>query len=64
MLHEVGVDAEGFTPALRALATVASVVEPYEAASPELLGRRAGLSVSPRRCRRWCATQGRARPRS
>ncbi len=46
VLHEWGVDAEGFTPALHALATLASVVEPYEAASTELLGRMAGVSVS------------------
>ena len=42
VLHELGVDAEGFTPALHALATLASVVEPYEAARTELLGRILG----------------------
>lgn len=46
VLREIGVDAEGFTPALQALATLASVVEPYEAASTELLGRMAGVTVS------------------
>ena len=42
----MGVDGEGFTPALQALATLASVVEPYEPASSELLGRMAGVTVS------------------
>ena len=46
VLREIGVDVEGFTPALQALATLGSVVEPYEAASTELLGRMAGVSVS------------------
>jgi hypothetical protein len=46
VLTEWGVDAEGFTPALHALATLASVVEPYETASTELLGRMAGVDVS------------------
>ena len=35
VLREIGVDVEGFTPALHALATLASVVEPYEVASTE-----------------------------
>ena len=46
VLRELGVDPEGFTPALQALATLASVVEPYEPASTELLGRMAGVNVS------------------
>ena len=46
VLHEMGVDGEGFTPALQALATLAAVVEPYEPASTELLGRMAGVGVS------------------
>ena len=46
VLREVGVDDEGFTPALQALATLAGVVEPYETARTELLGRMAGVSVS------------------
>lgn len=46
VLRELGVDPEGFTPALQALATLAGVVEPYEAASAELLGRMAGVPVS------------------
>lgn len=46
VLTELGVDGEGFTPALQALATLASVVEPYETASTELLGRMAGVHVS------------------
>lgn len=46
LVAALGVDAEGFTPALRELAVLASVVEPYEAASSELLGRFAGVTVS------------------
>lgn len=46
LLSDIGVDAEGFTSGLQELAVLASVVEPYEAASGELLGRFAGVSVS------------------
>ena len=46
LLQELGTDAEGFTPALQQLATLAGVIEPYEAASTELLGRLAGVAVS------------------
>lgn len=46
LLSDLGVDPEGFTPGLRELAVLASVVEPYEAASSELLGRFAGVTVS------------------
>jgi hypothetical protein len=46
VLREIGVDGEGFTPALQTLATLAAVVEPYEPASTELLGRMAGVGVS------------------
>lgn len=46
VLTELRVDGEGFTPALQELATLASVVEPYETASTELLGRMAGVLVS------------------
>lgn len=46
VLRELGVDAEGFTPALHALATFAAVVDPYETASRELLERMAGVRVS------------------
>ncbi len=46
VLRELGVDAEGFTPALQALATLAGVVDPYETASTELLGRMVGVRVS------------------
>jgi len=44
--REIGVDGEGFTPALQSLATLAAVVEPYEPASTEWLGRMAGVGVS------------------
>lgn len=46
LLQELGTDAEGFTPALQQMATLAGVIEPYEAASTELLGRLAGVAVS------------------
>ncbi len=46
LLADVGADPEGFTPGLRELAVLASVVEPYEAASAEVLGRFAGVHVS------------------
>jgi hypothetical protein len=46
LVPDLGVDAEGFTPALRELGVLASVVEPYEAASSELLERFAGVRVS------------------
>jgi len=46
LVQDLGVDAEGFTPALRELGVLASVVEPYEAASSELLERFAGVRVS------------------
>jgi len=46
VLRELGADAEGFTPALQALATLAGVIEPYDAASTDLLGRFAGVAVS------------------
>jgi hypothetical protein len=47
VLDEVGVDAEGFTVGLQELATLAAVLEPYAPASEELLGRFAGVRVSP-----------------
>jgi hypothetical protein len=46
VLREIDVDGEGFTPARQMLATLAGVVEPYESASTELLGRMAGVGVS------------------
>lgn len=46
VLQELGVDAEGFTPALQAIATLAAVVDPYERASTELLERMVGVGVS------------------
>jgi hypothetical protein len=46
VLRELGVDGEGFTPALQALGTLAAVIDPYESASAELLERMAGVPVS------------------
>lgn len=46
VLAELGVDAEGFTEGLQELATLAAVLEPYEPASDQLLGRFAGVTVS------------------
>ena len=58
MLREIGADAEGFTPALQALATLAGVIEPYDAASTELLGRFAGVVVSAEKIRALVRTEG------
>ena len=46
VLHELGVDAEGFTVGLQELAALAAVLEPYETANDELLRRFAGVTVS------------------
>jgi hypothetical protein len=58
VLQELGTDAEGFTPALRALGTLAAVVEPYETASTELLGRMAGVAVSTEKLQAWVRAEG------
>lgn len=58
VLHELGVDAEGFTLGLQALATFASVIEPYETASTELLGRMAGVQVSPEKMQALVRDEG------
>jgi hypothetical protein len=58
VLRELGADAEGFTPALQGLATLAGVIEPYEAASTELLGRFAGVAVSPEKIQQLVRTEG------
>lgn len=42
----MGLDGEGFTPALREMALLAGVVDPYEQASSELLARMCGVEVS------------------
>jgi hypothetical protein len=46
LCEAMGVDAEGFTPALREMALLAGVMEPYEQASSELLERMCGVEVS------------------
>lgn len=46
VLRELGTDAEGFTVGLQELATLAAVVEPFEAASDTLLVEFAGVAVS------------------
>jgi hypothetical protein len=46
LVEDLGTDVEGFTPALQQMATLAGVIEPYEAASTELLGRLASVAVS------------------
>jgi len=46
VVHEVGVDAEGFTVGLQELAALAAVLEPDEPASDDLLRRFAGVTVS------------------
>ena len=58
VLRELGVDAEGFTPALQGLGILAAVVEPYETASHELLERMAGVSVSTEKLQAWVRDEG------
>lgn len=58
LLEELGTDAEGFTPALQALATLAGVIEPYEAASTELLERFASVQVSVDKIHALVASEG------
>jgi hypothetical protein len=58
LLDELGTDAEGFTPALQALATLAGVIEPYDAASAELLQRFASLAVSVDKIHTLVASEG------
>jgi hypothetical protein len=59
LLDELGTDVEGFTPALQALATLAGVIEPYAAASEELLQRFAGVAVSVDKIHALVASEGR-----
>lgn len=58
LLRELGTDAEGFTPALQEMATLAGVIEPYEAASTELLGRLAGVAVSREKIQHLVGAEG------
>ena len=58
LLRELGTDPEGFTPALQALATLAGVIEPYDAASTELLGRFAGVGVSAEKVKQLVRAEG------
>jgi hypothetical protein len=46
LCEAMGVDTEGFTPALREMALLAGVVDPYEQASSELLAHLCGVEVS------------------
>lgn len=46
LLSELGNDPEGYTPELRELSLLAAVIEPYESAMTQLLGRFAGVDVS------------------
>jgi hypothetical protein len=58
VLRELGVDGEGFTPALQALGTLAAVIDPYESASTELLERMAGVRVSPEKLQALVGSEG------
>jgi hypothetical protein len=54
----MGVDAEGFTPALREMALLAGVVDPYEHASSELLSHLCGVEVSTKKIQSLVEEEG------
>jgi hypothetical protein len=58
LLNELGTDAEGFTPALQALATLAGVIEPYDTARTELRERFARVTVSVDKIHTLVASEG------
>jgi hypothetical protein len=58
LLQEVGADSEGFSDALQELALRAGVIEPFAAASEELLEHFAGVRVSPDKLHRLVALAG------
>ena len=58
LLQELRTDPEGFTPALHTLATLAGVIEPYEAASTELLERFASVAVSAQKIQALVRAEG------
>lgn len=58
LLREMRTDAEGFTAGLQELALIAGVLEPYGAASETLLGRFAGVSVSPEKLQALVRQEG------
>lgn len=58
LLAEMRVDEKGFTEGLQELALVAGVMEPFEVARDELLGRFAGVAVSAEKIERLVAQDG------
>lgn len=58
LLREVGTDAEGFTPELRELSLLAAVIEPYESAATQLLGKFALVEVCREKLRALVAEHG------
>jgi len=58
LLHELGTDPEGFTPALRRLALTAGVLEPYEDADTKVLEFFSHVSVSGKKIRSLVAEAG------
>lgn len=58
LLREVGTDAEGFTPELRELSLLAAVIDPYESAATQLLGKFALVDVCREKLRSLVAEHG------
>ncbi len=58
LCEAMGVDAEGFTPALREMALFAGVVDPYEHASSELLAHLCGVEVSTKKIQSLVEEEG------
>jgi hypothetical protein len=58
LCREMSVDKEGFTPALREMALLAGVVEPYEQASSELLAHLCGVEVSSKKIQNLVQEEG------
>ena len=54
----LGLDADGFTRGLREMSVRAGVLEPFESAAEEVLGRLAGVSVSGSKIHDLCQASG------
>lgn len=54
----LGLDADGFTQGLREMSVRAGVLEPFESAAEEVLGRLAGVSVSGSKIHELCQFAG------
>ena len=58
IVADMKVDSEGFTQGLTDLAVLAAVIEPYEAAGRDLLGRFAGVRVSKEKMESLVSVEG------